>query len=90
MNLDGVGTCYAEGNLIIFYLKILAYVLGTQKNRYIETVLLSTHIICFDWEIRKAVFCYALLSEGLSVNYPSYEGHKMYCKFGKFYFREKP
>ena len=42
--------------------------LGAQKNRPIETVLLSTHIICFGWEIKKIVFQYALLSGGL--NYP--------------------
>ena len=35
-------------------------VLGTQKNRHIETVLLSTHNICFGWEIRKIIFQYAL------------------------------
>ena len=28
-------------------LVLLAYVLGAQKNRLIETVLLSTHNICF-------------------------------------------
>ena len=28
------------------------YVLGTQRNRLTETVLLSTHNICFGWEIR--------------------------------------
>ena len=31
----------------IFYLSVLTYVLGAQKNRLIETVLLSTHNICF-------------------------------------------
>ena len=35
------------------YLLILTYVLGAQKNRLIETVLLSTHYICFGLEIRK-------------------------------------
>ena len=30
------------------------------KNRLIETVLLSTHNICFGWKIRKLFFCYAL------------------------------
>ena len=43
-------------------------VLGTQKSRLIETVLLSTHNICFGWEIRKKVFCYTLLS-GYWTNY---------------------
>ena len=36
-----------------------------QKNRLIETVLLSTNNICFGLEIRKTVFQYTLLSEGL-------------------------
>ena len=35
------------------YPSVQACVLGAQKNRLIETVLLSTHNICFDWEIRK-------------------------------------
>ena len=30
--------------------------LGAQKNRLIETVLLSTHNICFGLEIRKLIF----------------------------------
>ena len=29
------------------YPSVLSYVLGAQKNRLIETVLLSTHNICF-------------------------------------------
>ena len=41
------------------------YVLGAQKNRLIETVLLSTNNICFGQEIRKIIFKYALLSGGL-------------------------
>ena len=32
---------------IFSYPFILTYVLGAQKNRLIETVLLSTHNICF-------------------------------------------
>ena len=32
---------------IFFTQNFLAYVLGTQKNRLIETVLSSTHNICF-------------------------------------------
>ena len=35
------------------YPLLLAYVAGAQKNSLIETVLLSTHNICFGWEIRK-------------------------------------
>ena len=38
---------------------------GAQKNRLIETVLLSTHNICFDEEMRKMLFNYALLSGGM-------------------------
>ena len=30
--------------------------MGAQKNRLIETVLLSTHNICFSREIRKLIF----------------------------------
>ena len=33
--------------LIFSYPLVLTYVLGDQKNRLIETVLLSTHNICF-------------------------------------------
>ena len=32
----------------------------------IETILLSTHNICFGWKIRKIIFNYALLSGGLA------------------------
>ena len=39
--------------------------MGAQKNRLNETVLLSTHNICFDWEMRKIFFCYALLTKVL-------------------------
>ena len=34
------------------------------KNRLIEKVLLSTHNICFGWEIKKIIFSYTLLSVG--------------------------
>ena len=37
----------------ISYPLIRAYVLGAQKNRLIETALLSTHNIFFDWEKKK-------------------------------------
>ena len=36
--------------------------MGAQKNRLIETVLLSTYNISFCWEIRKIIFSCALLS----------------------------
>ena len=32
---------------IFSYSSVLTFVLGAQKNRLIETVLLSTHKICF-------------------------------------------
>ena len=41
---------------------ILAYVLGAQMNRLNETVLLSTHNICFGWEIRKLFFVVGTLN----------------------------
>ena len=37
----------------ISYPSVLTQVLGNRKNRLIETVLLSTHNICFAREIRK-------------------------------------
>ena len=37
------------------------YVLGDQKNNLIETVLLSTHSICFGSEIRKLIINYTLI-----------------------------
>ena len=40
--------------------------MGVQKNRLIETVLLSTLNICFGWEIRKNIFKYILLAGGLA------------------------
>ena len=52
---------------IFSYPSILTYVLGAQKNRLIETVLLSTHNLCFGLEIRKFNFCYALLTKVLSI-----------------------
>ena len=51
--------------LLFSYLSIKTCVLGAQKNRLIETVLLSTHNICFEWEIKQIVFQYTLLSGGL-------------------------
>ena len=47
---------------------------GAQKNRLIETVLLSTHNICFDSEIRKISFTNALLYRGLE-NETDHHGH---------------
>ena len=45
----------------IFYPSVLTYVLGAQKNRLIDTVLLSTHNINFGWEIRKSIFDYTFI-----------------------------
>ena len=50
------------------YPSVLTYVLDAQKNRLIETVLLSTHNICFRWETRKLCLNYALVSGGLDNN----------------------
>ena len=44
------------------YPSVSTYVLGAQKNCLVETVLLSTHKICFGREI---IYSYALLSGGL-------------------------
>ena len=43
--------------------------MGTQKNRLIEMVLLSTHNACFGWKIRKIFFWYTLLTKWLLVSY---------------------
>ena len=37
--------------------------MGAQKNHLIETVLLSTHSICFGWGIRKLIFWYTRLTK---------------------------
>ena len=42
--------------LLFSYPSILTFVLDAKKNRLIETVLLSTHNICFGSEIRKNNF----------------------------------
>ena len=46
---------------IFSYPSILTFVLGSQKNRLIEAVLLSTYNICLGREIRKSNLRYALL-----------------------------
>ena len=45
------------------------YILDAQKNRLIETVLLSAHNICFGCEARKLNFRYALLTKALDLGY---------------------
>ena len=48
IDLYGQLSKYFQRKIAIFsYPSCLAYVLGAQKNRLIETVLLSTHNICF-------------------------------------------
>ena len=49
----------------ISYQYFLSYFLGAQKNLLHEMVLLSTHNICFGWEIRKIILIthlYALVT----------------------------
>ena len=50
----------------------LTFVLGTQKNRLIETVLLSTLNLCFGLEIRKMIFnwhnCHSFLKLWKSID----------------------
>ena len=46
---------------MVFYLSVLTYVLGAQKNRLIQTVIMkySTHNIHFGLEIRKFFVTYS-------------------------------
>ena len=39
--------------------------MGAQKNHLNETVLFSTHNICFSGEIRKSIFINEILTRGL-------------------------
>ena len=55
---------------------------GAQKNRLIETVLLSTHNICFGLEIKKIIFQYALLSGGLA-KYVRNHGIVLYISYNQ-------
>ena len=41
--------------------------MGSQKNCLIGMVLLGTHNICFGTDIRKIMFDYTLLSNGLGM-----------------------
>ena len=52
-------------------------------NRLIETVLLITHNICFGWEIKKLIFQYALLSEGL---YSEENNHNFFEGYDSIFF----
>ena len=42
-----MNTIFEHKIVIFFYPAVFTYVLGAQKNRLIETVLLSTHNISF-------------------------------------------
>ena len=50
---------------IFFPISLYTYIFTTQKNRLNEKVLLSTHNMCFGWEIRKLFFWYTLLTKVL-------------------------
>ena len=39
--------------IVNIFLPIIKHVLGAKRNRFLETVLLSAHNICFHREIRK-------------------------------------
>ena len=52
---------------IFSYPSAWTLILVSQKNSLIEKVLLSTHNICFEKEIRKIVLSYALLSKGVYI-----------------------
>ena len=56
---------YLSVKLQIHVCSVLTFVLGAQKNRLNETVLLSTHNIHFGWEVRKFILWYILLTKGL-------------------------
>ena len=51
------------------------HVLGAQKKRLIETVLLSTNNICFGLETKKIIFSYTLLSGGLDQDQLASDSH---------------
>ena len=49
------------------YPSFLSVLFGAQKNRLNDTVLWSSHSLCFGWEISKIYFDFALLSRSLFV-----------------------
>ena len=53
-------------------------VLGAQKNRLIETVLLSTDNICFGWRI---IFSNAQLSGGLTMLLFLFSAEALTCSY---------
>ena len=55
-----------ECKIVIIFLPIgLNMYFGSLKDPLIADFLLSTHNMCFDWEISKIIFKYTLLSGGL-------------------------
>ena len=69
---------------VLPYQSVKTCVLGAQKNRLIETVLLSTHNTCFGWEIRKQIFQYAILSGGLTSTVISCTGLNRQSTWGHY------
>ena len=53
MNDSRLGIKIRVGKYEFIYFSTKTYVVGTQKNRLNETVLLSSHNICLNWRIRK-------------------------------------
>ena len=71
-----------QHKIVTFFLPIsFSICLGAQKKRLIETVLLSTHNICFGLEIRKLFLCDALLT-----NYKGLLVVKEVMLFLRFFF----
>ena len=60
--IDNTGLDKQKFSAYNCYPSILTYVLGAQKSRLIQTVLLSTHNICFGGEIRKIKFSFHSLN----------------------------
>ena len=54
--------------IYLFYFSAKTYVVGTQKNRLCETVLLSTQNICLNWWIRKKSLLFTLKDYGKFVD----------------------
>ena len=56
---------------LVSYPSVWTCVLGAQKNRLIETLLLSTHNVCFGWGIKKKNFQLHTLIWGPVLNIPT-------------------
>ena len=62
-----IGQTFGTYNISQVYINTNLQRKIAQKNRLIETILLSTHNICFGWKIRKVFFFgYTLLTKGLT------------------------